>query len=116
MAGVKKLTQKNTKEINRLKGLFPAELTVHIRSSKDGGFVCEIKTFPGCFTQGENLFDLIEMINDAVYTYLDVPQKYISSMPSYNPSAKMAHELSGFPLPVKKNMRLKLSYREAAKI
>ena len=108
--------KKDLKEINRLKGLLPGELIVDIRPSKDSGLVCEIKTFPGCFTQGENLFDLMEMINDAVYTYLDIPQKYISRMPGYNPSAKMAHDFSGFPLPIKKNIRLKLLDRETTKI
>jgi predicted RNase H-like HicB family nuclease len=79
-------TKKDIKEINRLKGLLPSELTVDIRPPKDGGLVCEIKTFPGSFTQGENLFDLMGMINDAVYTYLDIPRKYISHMPGYNPT------------------------------
>jgi predicted RNase H-like HicB family nuclease len=109
-------TKKDEKEINRLKGLLPGELTVDIYPSKDGGLVCEIKTFPGCFTQGENLFELMEMINDAVYTYLEIPKKYIRHMPGYNPSARMAHDFSGFPLPTKKNIRLKLLDREAAKI
>jgi predicted RNase H-like HicB family nuclease len=107
--------KEDVKEINRLKGLLPGELTVDIRPSKDGGLVCEIKTFPGCFTQGDNLSDLMEMINDAAYTYFDIPQKYIPRMPKYNPSAKMAHDFSGFPLPAKKNIRLKLFDREAAK-
>jgi predicted RNase H-like HicB family nuclease len=112
MAG---LTKKDIKEINRLKGLFPDELTVFVRASKDGGLFCEIKTFPGCFTQGDNLFELVQMINDVVSTYFDVPQKYISYMPTYNPSVKMAHDFSGFPLPTK-NIRLKLQNRETAKV
>jgi predicted RNase H-like HicB family nuclease len=112
MAG---LTKKDIKEINRLKGLFPDELTVYVRASEDGGLVCEIKTFPGCFTQGENLFELVQMINDAVYTYLDIPQKYLAYMPNYSPSVKMAHDFGGLPLP-KKNIRLKLLNRETAKV
>ena len=109
-------TKKDAQEINRYKGLLPGELTVDILPSKDGGLVCEIKTFPGCFTQGETLLELMEMINDAVYTYLEIPKKYLRYMPGYNPSAKMAHDFSGFPLPAKKNIRLKLLNREAAKI
>ncbi len=109
-------TKKNIKEINRLKGLLPNELVIDIRPSKDDGLVFEIKTFPGCFTQGENLFNLMEMINEAVYTYMDIPQKYTSHMPRYNPSAKMAHDFSDFPLSSKKNIRLKLLDRETTKI
>lgn len=109
-------TKKEAKEINRLKGLLPSELTVDINPSKDGGLFCDIKTFSGCFTQGENLSELMEMINDAVCTYLEIPKKYLRHMPRYNPSAKMAHDFSGFPLPTKKNVRLKLLDRETAKI
>jgi predicted RNase H-like HicB family nuclease len=109
-------TKKAAKEINRFKGLFPGELTVDIYPSKDGGLVCDIKTFQGCFTQGENLFELMEMINDAVYTYLEIPRKYLRHMPGYDPSTKMAHDFSGFPLPTKKNVRLKLLDRETAKV
>lgn len=112
MAG---LTKKDIKEINRLRALFPDDITVFVRASEDGGLVCEIRTFPGCFTQGENLFDLVQMINDAVYTYLDIPQKYLAYMPSYSPSVKMAHDFSGFPLPTK-NIRLKLVNRETATV
>jgi predicted RNase H-like HicB family nuclease len=72
----------------KFKELLPAKIRVDIHPSQDGGFFCEIKTFPGCFAQGENLFELMEMINDAVYTYLDIPQKYTSRMPGYNSSAK----------------------------
>ncbi len=109
------LTKKDIKEINRLKGLFPDELMVYVRASEDGGLVCEIKTFQGCFTQGENLFELVQMINDAVYTYLDIPQKYLAYMPNYSPSVKMAHDFSGLPLPTR-NIRLKLLNRETAKV
>jgi predicted RNase H-like HicB family nuclease len=108
--------KKDAKEINRFKALLPGELTVDIYPSKDGGLVCEIKTFQGCLTQGNNLFELMEMIHDAVYTYLEIPKKYLRHMPIYNPSAKMAHDFSGFPLPSKKNIRLKLLDRETAKI
>lgn len=76
----------------KFKNLLPKKLRVEIYPSQDGGFVCEIKNFPGCFTQGENLSELMGMIDDAVYTYLDIPGKYFRHMPSYNPSAKMAHD------------------------
>jgi predicted RNase H-like HicB family nuclease len=109
------LTKKDIKEINRLKGLFPNELTAYIRASEDGGLVCEMKTFPGCFTQGENLFELVQMINDAVYTYLDIAQKYFTYMSNYSPSVKMAHDFGGFSL-AKKNIRLKLLNRETTKV
>ena len=109
-----KLTKLNIKEINRLKSLFPSEISVTVWKSEDNGLVCEIKTFPGVFTQGENLFELVQMINDALYVYFDIPEKFIPYMPQYNPSVKMAHDFGGFPLPENKKFNLKLLNREAS--
>ena len=78
-----KLTQKQKKEVNRLQSLFPNEISVNADVSKDGGFYADILTFPGCHTQGDTLSELIDMINDCMYTYFEVPEKYISYMPSY---------------------------------
>jgi len=72
----------------KFKELLPAKIRVDIHPSQDGGFFCEIKTFPGCFTQGENLFELMEMINDAVYTYLDIPQNILRVCRDITPPQK----------------------------
>ena len=110
------LTKKDIKEINRLRALLPAEVNVTVRASKDGGFVCEILTFPGAFTEADGFYELMQMINDAVYTYFDIPERYIAYMPYYNPSVKMAQDLDGFPASSKKQVRLKLQNREKAAI
>jgi len=80
---MKKITQKQIKEISKFISLFPKEISVHAAPSEDGGFYADILTFPGCHTQGETLSELIDMINDCMYTYFEVPEKYISYMPSY---------------------------------
>ncbi len=53
----------------------PRKLSVDIYRAEEGGFWAKVKELPGCNTQGEDFIDLIEMINDAVFTYLGVPQK-----------------------------------------
>ena len=110
------LTKKDIKEINRLRTLLPAEINVAVRGSRDGGFVCEVLTFPGALTEADGFYELMRMINDVVCTYFDVPDKYIAYMPSYNPSVKMAQDLDGFPASAKKQVRLKLLNREKTAI
>ena len=111
-----KISAKNKKEIFRLAKLLPREITVKVARSTDGGFSAEALNFPNCFTEADTFSELIEMVNDAVYTYFDVPKKFISFMPNYLPAMKTAYDLLGFPARrEKKNLRLtRFPDREAA--
>lgn len=66
--------------------LLPRTLSVDIYRAAEGGFWAKIKTLPGCNTQGEDFIDLVEMINDAVFTYFDVPQKMRGTLGRYVPT------------------------------
>ena len=68
-----------------LKGRFPEKADIVVHSSEDGGYWAEIKNLPGCITKAENGTELFEMINDAIYSYLDVPEEYIPFVPTYFP-------------------------------
>jgi len=98
---MEKLLKRDIKEINRLRALFPSQISVRVYRSKDGGFCAEILTFLGCYTEAETLSELVEMVNDAAKTYFEVPGKYISFVPSYIMPIKVAQELGVFPI----NMR-----------
>lgn len=98
---MKKLTANEIKKIKELRAEFPAQINVHIRRSEDNGFAAEITTFRGCFTQGDTLSELVEMVNDCVRTYFDIPVKFSSYMPTYLPPVKVAHNLDIFPAPQK---------------
>ena len=102
-----KLSTKDTKEINRLRALFPKEIEVKVLRSKDGGFVSKILTFPGIITEAETFSELIEMINDAVITSFEIPRKYAPFMANYLPSLELAQKLGIFPI-IKEEQRLKL--------
>ncbi len=65
--------------LQHYKQLLPKKVTV-ITTKTDNGFVAEIKEFPNCYTQADNFPELIEMVNDAIFTYLDIPQKYIEKI------------------------------------
>ena len=108
-----KLTKKENIEINRLRGLFPGVISVNVERSQDGGFFAEVKNFPGCFTEANTFSELIEMVNDAVKTYFDVPDKYLSFMPNYMPPLKQAQRLDAFPVVEKASeLKLEIFHRE----
>ncbi|MEK7193181.1 MAG: hypothetical protein AAB652_00110 [Patescibacteria group bacterium] len=95
----KKLTEKDKKEIRKLRALFPHEITVQVQRSEDGGFCAEILVFAGCRTEADSFSELIEMINDAARTFLEVPERYISYVPTYLPTVETAQHLDAYPAP-----------------
>ncbi|MBI1957027.1 MAG: hypothetical protein HYS44_01020 [Candidatus Niyogibacteria bacterium] len=71
-------------KLEQFKKLLPEKLTVEIHKEKTG-YWAKIKELPHCYTQADNYDELIIMINDAVYTYLDIPIKYIKTLGYYIP-------------------------------
>ena len=101
------------KEVNKLRDLFPREINVSVSRSGEGVFLARVNTFKGIFTEGKTFLELMEMINDAVRTYFEIPEKYLSYMPSYIPSMGLAQSLEEFPATEKKeDVTLPLSSRE----
>lgn len=92
------MAQKRILQVNKLRSLFPKSVQVNVRRSKDGGFVAVIKTFPGCITQADSFSELIEMVNDAIRTYFEVPKEYLPFMPTYLPLLKEAQRFDVFPI------------------
>jgi len=92
-----KLTPKAKKEINKFLGLFPSRVTVRVHRSEGGKFCAEIITFPGCLTEADNFYELIEMINDAIRVYFEIPEKYSSFMPVYLCAIETARQFNAFP-------------------
>jgi predicted RNase H-like HicB family nuclease len=95
---MQKLTPKDRTKIRELRAQFPEEISVRILRSQDGGFCAEITTLPGCFTQAGTFSELIDMINDCVRTYFEIPGEYLTYMPTYLPSLKMAQTFNTFPI------------------
>lgn len=95
---MRKLTKKENETILKLRGLFPSTIKVRVTRSADGGFFAEIINFPGCLTEADAFSELVDMINDCVKTYFDIPQKYISYMPDYLSPIKMAQHFGVFPV------------------
>lgn len=102
-----KFTKADKKKIKELREKFPERISVKASRSKDGGFVAEITTFPGCFTQAETLSELIDMVNNCIRTYLEIPSQLCSFMPTYLPPVNIIYNLDLFPAP-KKEVRLEM--------
>jgi predicted RNase H-like HicB family nuclease len=68
-----------------LRWKLPESLNVTFQKAEEGGFNVVINNFPGCFTQADNEKQVFEMVNDAVLTYLDIPEEYQPYMPSFFP-------------------------------
>jgi predicted RNase H-like HicB family nuclease len=92
-----KITSQDNKKISYYRRLFPNNIKVLVFFSQDGGYGVEIITFPGCLTQAETFSELIEMVNDAMATVLEVPRKYLPYMPTYLPPLSLAQRLNIFP-------------------
>jgi predicted RNase H-like HicB family nuclease len=106
------MTQKDIKEIYKYRELFPSTLRIEVQKCEDG-FIADIKTFKGCSTQGDSLSDLIEMVNDVVRTYFEIPEKYLPFMPTYSPPILLAKKLDVFPTKIKK---LELEIKDGKKV
>lgn len=101
------LTQKEVQKIQHLRNMFPRQIGVRVSRSQDGGFVAQVANFPGCVTEADTFSELIEMVNDAMRTMLEIPKKYVSYMPEYLASLRMAQRFNIFPFQ-KVNNDLKL--------
>lgn len=53
----------------------PNSLNLTFKLSPDGWFVVTSSDLPGFITQAKSQDELVEMINDAVLTYFDVPRR-----------------------------------------
>ena len=96
-----RLSSKDKQLITELRQRFPQQVCLKVRRSADGDFVAAVADFPGVVTEGDTLSELIDMVNDAIWTYFGVPLKYRAFMPGYIPPLKMAQDLEAFPVRVK---------------
>jgi len=53
----------------------PEALNLHIKLGTNGWFIVTSPDLPGLVTQAKSQEELIEMVNDAVLTYFDVPKR-----------------------------------------
>lgn len=91
---------KNLKNLIRFYMILPRNIAVEIHRADEGGFWARVKNMPGCVTQAENFLELVEMVNDAVFTYFEVPRKLRSTLGFYVPqlSQKIKEKIEKRPI------------------
>ena len=73
------------KELLKYRVLMPSHIEVETHQAEEGGFWAKVKTFPGVIAQGEDILDLVEMINIAIHDYLEIPQRLRKFLGRYEP-------------------------------
>ncbi len=63
----------------------PSRLEVEVHRTAEGKFWAKVLNLPGCVTQADSFGELIEMINDAVHTYFEIPEKISQHLGIYIP-------------------------------
>lgn len=53
----------------------PESITVQVRRTPTGQFVIASPELPGLISQSDDLKHIVEMYNDAILTYFDVPKR-----------------------------------------
>ena len=75
-------------QIKEYRAKLPDRINVSIKN-EDGGFWAKITTSDGqlsnCYTQAENINELVVMINDAVQTHFEVPEELREKVGFYLP-------------------------------
>jgi len=74
-----------TRELLKYRLLLPSQIKVEIHRAEEGGFWAKVKTFPGVAAQGEDILDLIEMVNVAIMDYVEVPARLRKYLARYEP-------------------------------
>jgi predicted RNase H-like HicB family nuclease len=47
-------------------------LTIKVERDEDGFYVGSVVEFPGCLTQGKNVYELLDRLKEAVALYLEI--------------------------------------------
>ena len=97
------LTLKEKKAIQQYRKILPRSVKTAVVSFREGGYGAKILDLPGAITQASTFAELISMVNDCVFTYLEIPKKFLPFMGSYFPPIKLAQALSIWPRPRRVN-------------
>jgi predicted RNase H-like HicB family nuclease len=82
--------------VNKLdKYKLPPTVRVKVVKTAEGSFIAVFPELPGCLTEADNVIDLIYQVNDAIYTYFDVPGKELKGVGLvYTPPQEFLHDMA----------------------
>ncbi|MEK7546668.1 MAG: hypothetical protein AAB536_00595 [Patescibacteria group bacterium] len=73
--------------------LLPETVKIIVNKAEEGGYWAKGIDVP-CYSQGENLSELFEVLTKAIYVYYNVPQKFIRELGSYIPVNEMKERVN----------------------
>ena len=76
----------------------PDSVNVKIQPSKDGGYIAIIGNINSCMTQANSGKEIFEMVNDAMYTSLGIPENYRKYVKHLNPPKEVIEKF-GMKIP-----------------
>jgi len=71
----------------------PSTIQVRIQQTEDGYFAKVVNLDGNVVTEAKTGQELFEMVNDAIYEYLDVPVKYRDKLGYFMPPEEVREEL-----------------------
>ena len=74
----------NIERLKKYKEILPSRVTVTIEKTEQGLYA-KIEELEHCYTQADNFVELIDMVNDAVFCYLDIPDECRGGLGFYAP-------------------------------
>lgn len=82
--------------VNKLdKYQLPPTVQVKVTKTSEGSFIAVFPELPGCLTEADNVIDLIYQVNDAIYTYFDIPGKVLKDVGLvYTPPQEFLHDMA----------------------
>ena len=66
------------------KALLPESFHIELNKAEEGGYWAKTKEIP-CYSQGETLTELFNVLTKAIYAFYDVPEKLIKELGTYIP-------------------------------
>ena len=75
------------------KALLPETLHIKLHKAEEGGYWAKVIEIP-CYSQGETLSELFDILTKAIYTYYDVPEKLIPELGSYMPAHSLRERVN----------------------
>ena len=79
---------------NALNNKLPDKVEVEIKEGNGNYYFVNVKNLPGCVTQARSPRELFEMVNDAIYTYFEVPEQYQPFLKMYIPPENVRQKYS----------------------
>ena len=77
--------REHQEKLSHYEQLLPRSVRVEVHQEEDGSFWAKVLDFENCLTQGRNFRDLLEMISEAIYVSLDIPEELHAFLPRYVP-------------------------------